>query len=296
MNDDLPSISTLRAFSAAARTLSFKAAAEELHVSASALSRQIQALESHLDTRLFRRLNPGLELTDDGERYLAGIDRGLRQLREAQAGIVPRSKRTLRISALESFSARWLIPHLPEFEAKHPEVPLEIEATLRYADLRRDPVDVAIRFGRGPWEGVHAEPLFDTIYFPVCSPRLADADPPLREVRDLENHTLIHVSQVSGAWRHWLDVAGEPSLRPGRETTYDHVGIALSAAESGQGVALSTEFLCGAEIESGRLIVPIDVRVPSDETYHLVCLEESLDDPRVTAFRDWLVASFALRR
>ena len=108
--------------------------------------------------RLFRRLNPGLELTDEGRRYLAVVDPVLEQLAAAQEALAPRG-RPLRISALESFSETWLVPNLPDFERAHPGIELQIEATLRYADFARDPVDVAIRFGRGPWEGLHSEPL-----------------------------------------------------------------------------------------------------------------------------------------
>jgi len=295
MSNELPTTSALQAFATAARTLSFKSAAEELHLSASALSRQIQSLEAHLGVDMFRRLNPGLELTEAGGRYRVRADRALAELRSGEAEITHSIGGPLRISSLESFSARWLIPHLPSFESSHPEIGLEIEATLRYADFDRDPVDVAIRFGRGPWDDLHSEPLVDTVFFPVCSPDLVHGDPPIRNVDDLTGHTLIHVSQTPDAWGAWLTAAGRADLRPAREATYDHVGIALSAAESAQGVALSTRFLCGAELDSGRLVAPIDLDVHSAETYHLVCRERSLEDPRVTAFRDWLVDSLTLR-
>jgi LysR family glycine cleavage system transcriptional activator len=295
MSDELPPISALRAFSRVARTFSFKTAAAALHLSPSAVSRQIQTLEAHLGQPVFRRLNPGLELTDAGRRYLIAVDHALGELSTAQRSLLPETNSPLRVSSLESFSARWLIPHLPEFEATHPEIRLEIEATLRYADFDRDPVDVAIRFGTGPWTGLHGEPIVDTEYFPVCSPGLAAGDPPLRSAADLAKHTLIHVSQVADAWRVWLSAVGHPDLQPAREVSYDHVGIALSAAESGQGIALSTHFLCGAELEAGRIVAPIDRRVASRETYHLVCREQSLQDPRVTAFRDWLVETLARR-
>lgn len=291
--EDFPPMTSLIAFAAAARRLSFKAAAEELHLSPSALSRQIQALETHLGTSLFERLNPGLTLTDEGEVYRVEVEAALDRLRRGQAKLRADPKSPLRISALESFSARWLIPHLPEFEARHPEVALEIEATLRYADFDRDPVDVAIRFGSGPWSGLHAEPLVDLRVFPVCSPDLVQGPTPLSAVSDLSGHTLIHVSQIEGAWGRWLKEAGEKDLKVARNVTYDHVGIALSAADSGQGLALSTHFLCGAELRSGRLVTPFEHEMRSGETYHLVCREESLLDPRVSAFRDWLVDSLS---
>ena len=256
MPRDLPPTAALRAFSCAARTLSFKGAAAELHLSPSALSRQIQGLEEHLGVRLFRRLNPGLALTDEGRGYLAVVDHVLGRLTAAQDGFSPKL-RPLRVSALESFSESWLVPNLPEFERAHPDVRLEIEATLRYADFARDPVDVAIRFGRGPWEGLHSEPLVELDFFPVCSPALVAAtDPPLREPADLAHHTLIHVVQTPDAWPAWLRAAGVETLEPRRFVTYDHVALALAAAESSQGVALSTPILCERRLREGRLVRP----------------------------------------
>ncbi len=293
MPRDLPPIASLRAFAFAARSLSFKTAAAELGLSPSALSRQIQALEDHLGVRLFRRLNPGLALTAGG----TPLPRRRRRAhsvssRRRRTWLAPRA-RPLRVSALESFSESWLVPHLPDFERLHPDVPLEIEATLRYADFARDAVDVAIRFGRGPWDGLHSEPLVDLDVFPVCSPTLAAGPPPLRDPQDLAAHTLIHVAQTPDAWREWLRATGAGGLEPRRAVTYDHVSIALSAAESGQGIALSTGILCERRLREGRLCRPFTAAVRSTLTYHFVCRPEDLGDARVTALRDWLVERLA---
>lgn len=292
MADDLPTTASLRAFVEAARSLSFKQAAAAMHLSPSALSRQVQALEDLLGTPLFVRRNPGLELTRAGSRYLEMAERVLRDLREA-ARAIGETAGPLRISALESFSALWLVPHLPEFAAAHPGIELEIEATLRYADFSRDPVDVAIRFGVGPWEGLHAEPVVDLTFQPICSPALREGDPPLRTPEDLARHVWIHVSQVPDAWSDWCRGVGLPDLRARRDVRFDHVGIALSAAESGQGVALASSLLADPAVRAGRLCVPFDRPIRSRSTYHLVCRAEGLEDPRITAFRDWLVASLA---
>lgn len=293
MPSDLPPMDSLRAFAHAARSLSFKRAAAELHVSPSALSRRIQALEEQLGTPLFRRLNPGLELTEAGRRYLEGVDAALTRLGAAQDELARPQGRPLRVSALASFSECWLVPHLPEFEGAHPDVALEIQATLRYADLEREPVDVAIRFGTGPWKGLHAEPIVDLEFFPVCAPSLVGGDPPLRSVPDLARHTLIHLSQLPGAWRDWLQRAGHGDLVPRREVSYDHVAIALSAAESGQGVALSSPLLCGPRLADGRLHRPFPLSIRSEQTYHFVCRPEGLEDDRIRALRDWLVDRLA---
>jgi len=289
MREELPPIAFLRAFSRAAETLSFKDAAADLNLSPSAVSRQIQALEAHLGVALFRRLNPGLEITDAGRRYLETVNRVLAELRRAQHGVAVTRSGPLRVSALESFTESWLIPHLAAFERAHPGIELQIEATLRYADFERDPVDVAIRFGVGPWDDLHSEPIVDLTYFPVCSPALVAGDDPLREPADLSGHTLIHVSQTPDAWAEWLRQAGVAGLGPRRAVTYDHLAIALSAAESGHGVALGAEFLCAPRLAAGRLCAPFRVRARSASTYHLVCRPEGLDDPRIVAFRDWLV-------
>jgi LysR family glycine cleavage system transcriptional activator len=290
---DLPPLASLEAFAKAAETLSFKDAADALFVSPSALTRRIQSLEEQLGVALFRRLNPGLELTREGERYLATARRVLGELRRAQEQLRAPAHRPLRISALQSFTEGFLVPHLPEFHAKHPDVELEIGATLNYADFDRDPVDVAIRFGVGPWGDLHAEPLVELRYFPVCSPALLDGDPPLRTPVDLAHHAQLNVTQVMPAWPAWLANAGVPGLVPRKVVTYDHLSIALTAAESGQGVAVCAKFLCANRLAAARLVVPFDIPLVSDSTYHLVCRPEDLDDPRITALRDWLVDSLA---
>ena len=293
MPEALPPIAFLRAFSRAAETLSFKEAAAELNLSPSAVSRQIQSLEVHLGVALFRRLNPGLEITAEGRRYLEAVNRVLGELRRAQEDFAVPCSGPLRVSALESFTESWLVPHLADFERAHPGIELQVEATLRYADFDRDPVDVAIRFGTGPWADLHSEPIVDLTYFPVCSPALLAGESPLREPVDLRWHTIIHVSQTPDAWDDWLRQAGVAGLKPRRTVTYDHLSIALSAAESGHGVALSSEFLCAQRLRAGRLCVPFEVRVRSPSTYHLVCRPEGLEDPRIVALRDWLVDALA---
>ena len=293
MSRDVPPTAVLRAFACAAERLSFKQAAAELHRSPSAVSRQIQSLEAHLGVALFRRLNPGLELTAPGHRYLGVVRRVLAELRRAHEHLTTPVSGPLRVSALQSFTESWLIPHLGDFERAHPGIELCVEATLRYADFDRDAVDVAIRFGTGPWGDLHSEPLVDLTYFPVCSPTLLRGKSPLRTPAGLRDQTLIHVSQTPDAWREWLRAAGLAALQPKRAVTYDHLSIALSAAEEGRGIALCGRFLCERRLASKRLCAPFDLAVASPSTYHLVCRSEGLNDPRIVALRDWLVEALA---
>ena len=293
MPRELPPIGFLRAFALAAETLSFKEAAAELALSPSAISRQIQALEAHLGVALFRRLNPGLEITDEGRRYLETVNRVLADLGAAQDDFAARGSGPLRVSALQSFTESWLVPHLSDFERRHPGIALEVEATLRYADFERDAVDVAIRFGTGPWNGLHSEPIVELEYFPVCSPALVRGRPALRKPEDLASQTLIHVVQTPEAWQGWLAGVGLPELKPKATVTFDHLSIALSAAEAHRGVALAARFLCEPRLTAKRLCVPFDRTVRSASTYHFVCRPERLDDPRIAAFRDWLIDALA---
>jgi LysR family transcriptional regulator, glycine cleavage system transcriptional activator len=293
MSRDVPPTALLRAFACAAETLSFKQAAAELHLSPSAVSRQIQSLEAHLGVVLFRRLNPGLQLTPEGHRYLGVVRRVLAELHRAHENLMTPASGPLRVSALQSFTESWLIPHLADFERAHPGIELCVEATLRYADFDHDAVDVAIRFGTGPWGDLHNEPIVDLTYFPVCSPTLLRGKSPLRQPAGLRDQTLIHVSQTPNAWREWLRAAGLADLKPKRAVTYDHLSIALSAAEEGRGVALCGRFLCERRLASKRLCMPFDLAVASRSTYHLVCRPEGLNDPRIVALRDWLVEALA---
>ncbi|HXC50324.1 MAG TPA: transcriptional regulator GcvA [Candidatus Limnocylindrales bacterium] len=293
MAEEFPPLPFLQAFAKAADCLSFKDAADALHVSPSALSRRIQSLEEQLGVALFRRLNPGLELTEQGTRYLDAVRRVFVELRRAQQSLSPTRSARLRISALQSFTEAWLIPHLPDFERRHPGIELDVTATLAYADFDRDPVDVAIRFGSGPWDGLHGEPLVDLEYLPVCSPALLEGEHALRTPADLAGHTQIRITQIPDAWPAWLKAAGVGDLVPKKIVTYDHLSIVLSAAESAQGVALCAPFLCAQRIASGKLVVPFDIRLASPSTYHLVCRPSQLDDARIVALRDWLVDSLA---
>ena len=261
-----------RSFALAARWLSFKRAADELGLA-------VGAEPSDPDARGAPRRDalPPPQPRHRAHRRRPALPRdgraGARLLSTAQHDLATRP-RELRVSALQSFSESWLVPHLPEFERRHPGIELRIEATLRYADFARDAVDVAIRFGRGPWDGLHAEPIVDLDAFPVCGPALAAAT--RRSAgRRTSRRTLIHVAQVPDAWR---DGCARPafltSSRAARSRTTT-VGIKLAAGGVGAGVALSTELLCESWwLHDGRSSAGRCRSARSDETYHLVCRPE----------------------
>ncbi len=294
MWEHLPSLNALRVFEAAGRHQSFKQAAAELHVTTSAVSRQVQALEEELGLRLFHRRHRGLELTETGAAYLREVTEALRRLDRASQALRPSGeRRALRMSVLASFAGHWLVPRLPEFEARHPGIDVQLEATTRYADFASEQVDLAIRFGTGPWEGLHADPLLPLEFFPVCRPELASGDPPLRELADLAQHTWLDEVHVPRAWRLWLEAGGRPELEPQRRLTYDHAQLLLDAAVAGLGVGLGTNLLTDSYLADGRLVAPFAQRVPSPFTYHLVMRPDERDAPHVRAFRGWILDEMA---
>lgn len=293
----LPSRAALRVFEAAGRHLSFTTAAAELCVTTSAVSRQIRALEEELGRPLFERRARGLVLTKDGAAYLAQVADALRRLDDASATLRgDGARRTLRLSGLASFAGNWLVPRLPAFERAHPEIDVALEATTRYADFARDPVDAAIRFGTGPWEGLHSVPLFPLEFYVVCRPERVRAEPPLRTPADLAQHTWLEEVHIPDAWPLWLAAAGLPDLAPARRLTYDHAQLMLDAAMAGQGVALTSDVIAERALRERRLVRPFAITAPAPWTYHLVMRPDGGADPAVAAFRDWIVAEVAAWR
>jgi LysR family glycine cleavage system transcriptional activator len=206
----LPPLNALRAFEAAARHLSFVDAADELAVTPAAVSHQVKALEGHLGVTLFERLPRSLLLTEQGRILAPQLTRGFDRLAEAVARVrVDDVQTVLSVTVLPSFAVRWLLPRLAGFRRLNPGLEIEVHAQHHPVDFRRERVDVALRYGRGGWAGLHAERFLDDEVFPVCSPRLLEGPRPLLRPEDLRHHTLIH-DVLTGddepwvTWQHWL--------------------------------------------------------------------------------------------
>ena len=288
----LPPLNALRAFEAAARHLSFTKAAEELYVTQAAVSHQVKALEAALGVQLFRRLNRRLMLTDAGQLYLPalteafdGIDAATARLRaDEDAG-------RLSVSVANSLAAKWLLPRLPRFRERHPEIDVEVSASDRLVEFGRDNVDMGIRYGLGDYPGLKVDPLLEDTVFPVCSPTLRDGQPPLRAPADLEHHTLLHDDVRTGeapSWRTWLAAAGVAGVDPSRGPRYSHSSLVLQATIEGQGVALGRSSLVSLDLEAGRLVQPFGPTLPSHYACYVVSPVATAERPKIKAFRDWL--------
>lgn len=290
MNGSLPSLHGLRAFEAAARHLSFTKAAEELGVTQTAVSHLIRRLEDELGTKLFRREGRAIRLTADGDRLYPSIHAAFDDMRRATERFrrQPASRR-LTVSTTPGFAAKWLVPRLQSFRDRHPGIDVRIGTGMDLVDFRRDEVDIAIRFGRGDWPGLHAEFLMGDNLFPVCAPKLANGNPPLRKPEDLARHTQIIVGALQDDWHLWFTGAGIPFVRGRNQITFDMVLTAIEAAVDGLGVMMGRERLLVEELATGRLIVPFEARIPSSIGYHVVTPVELADRPLVRAFRDWIL-------
>src|SRR6202451_1823613 len=213
MADRLPSLNGLRAFEAAARHMSFTAAAAELNVTQTAISHQIRRLEEELGIRLFVRQNRSLALTPEARDYLPGIRAAFNDLRLATDRLLRKDNdQVLTVSTLASLAAKWLLPRLSAFQEAHPGIDVRITTSTALVDFRGGDVDAAIRYGRGQWSGLRADWLMADQLFPVCSPALLTGDKPLRSPEDLADRTLLHSSSgYDDDWRLWLTAAGLPS-------------------------------------------------------------------------------------
>jgi LysR family glycine cleavage system transcriptional activator len=297
MPRDLPPLSALRAFEAAARTLSFKRAAEELRVTPAAVSQQIKSLEDHAGIPLFRRLPRALALTEAGARAAPEVTAGFEILERAYA-----TMRTgglagpLTVSLPPSLASKWLVPRLGRFQASHPDIDVRIDAASRLVRFDQEEIDLAIRFGLGRYPGLRSERLFRSRTVPVCAPDLVTGPDGIRSIDDLARVPLLHMQETGAAamedtWALWLKAACARDVDPTRGPRFNTHGLLVDAAVAGQGVALVEFVFAEEEIKSGKLVQPFAALPMFMERfgYHIVYPPHALEDARVAAFRDWVL-------
>lgn len=309
-----PPLNALRAFEAAARHLSFKKAAVELHVTPGAVSHQVKLLEDYLGVPLFRRLTRALELTSEAQAMLPKVRGGLDSLVEAvDRARARRARGSLTVVAPPNFAARWLIPRLSRFTDAHPELDLHVASSPATIDTGDEDQEVpeweggtgapaaVVRFGDGRYPGSRVDEVFSAAYVPACSPRvLARGRQPLRTPEDLRHYPLVHddTEMEEGArpsWSDWLQAVGATEVDASRGPRFSNASLAFRAALEGMGVALVMKPLVRDEIDAGRLVIPFDIAAPASFSYYLVTSEGGVD-PATEHFRDWLLAESAPER
>jgi LysR family transcriptional regulator, glycine cleavage system transcriptional activator len=287
----LPPLSSLRVFEAAARHHSFRKAADELNLTASAVSHGVQTLENWLGVELFSRASRGLRLTGAGEIYAPLVNQALSVLATATEQLPGRKATgTLSLSCAPSFATKILLPRLAKFNAQFPDVSVTIDTSHRLVDLALDDFDLAIRYSANEkpaanWTFLAAETLL-----PVCSPDLKrrlglSADP-----RFVSQAPLIHLTSVSVDWGYWFRANGmEPPKSIDNGLSVDTMQMAFEAAMRGLGVVLGRRPIVDDDIESGRLLALGSEALPSGCGYWLVTSETDFPRPEVKQFRRWLL-------
>jgi len=291
---DLPPLAQLEAFEAAARSLSFTKAADELSLTQSAISRQIKALEEHFEFPLFRRLHRALALTEEGQTLYQSVNEVLGQLHDVAGRLKKRTApRMVVVTTTPGFAGMWLIPRLAGFTATHADVDVRISAQNEFSNLNRDGVDVAVRYHKREGVGEGAELLFGEVIFPVCSPKLLrDPARPLKKPEDLRHHTLLHMESsaatVLQSWSMWLRALHLDGLTPAGTLHFSAYDQLIQAALAGQGVALGRSPLIDVLLREKRLVAPFRPTLASPRSYYLIQSAAAARKPEVQAFVAWL--------
>jgi LysR family glycine cleavage system transcriptional activator len=295
LDKPLPPLTSLRAFEAAARLLSFTRAARELHVTPAAISHQIRGLERHLGVELFRRGSRRLTLTDQGQLASEHLREGFERLARG-VGVLRGQQRAgrLTVGATPSFATRWLVPRLPRLVRRVPGIELRVRTDTRPFDLDQDDVDVAIRFGRGGFDRSTADPLFGEFVTPVASGALLRSQA-VRRPADLARVPFIHDDSMRRAgrppsWAEWFRVAGARGIDTSGGLHFNDGHLALQAAAAGQGVALGRLAYAAGDLTNGALRAPFPQVIELDLHYYLLVPDSRVGEPAIGAFREWLRA------
>jgi LysR family glycine cleavage system transcriptional activator len=282
----LPSISLLAAFEAVARTGSVTAAARELDLTQSAVSRQIRALEEQLNVELFVRERQTVRLTLAGGSYAREIREALLNLRANPHG------GTLNLAILPTFGTRWLAPRLGRFLSANPGVTINLATRLSSFDFRLDSIDAAIHFGHPHWPGAELTFLMSEKTVPACSPDFVKQHA-IATAGDLLGVPLLHLTTRPDAWEQWFADNGV-AFQSVHGMLFDQFATAAQAAMAGLGVALLPTFLIQDELKRGDLVAAVDREMESSERYYLAYPSERADYAPLAAFRDWIVAQAAV--
>lgn len=275
----LPSLNALRAFEAAARHGNFTRAAEELHVTQGAVSRQVRNLEDHFERRLFSRATNSLTLTESGRALAPAVTDALAQLDRAAERLL-RDGHVLRLQVMPTYAVRWLMPRLPEFTRLHPGIDVRVTITLHPAELDSDSFDAGILYGDGHWPACQADCLAQECLAPVsasgtASTRLSDA-------------TLLHTTTDRRDWPWWLAEVGMDLPESDKGPAFETLDMAVRAAEAGHGVALGDLSLIAQDLHAGRLrLVASQARYTGRGVYFLRPAQ-SRPNEALAVFQGWL--------
>ncbi|WP_420407850.1 LysR substrate-binding domain-containing protein [Hoeflea sp.] len=289
-------LNALRVFEAVARHGSFSRAGEELGMTQTAVSYQIRLLEDHLGEQLFLRQPRRILNTEIAERMLPHLRSGLEKIGDAMLAAGEATSETLEIHSSPTFASHWLARNLGSFQLAHPGVAVRLKRVSKITDFSRDPADIAIRWGVGPWPDIDCHLLGRFTYAPMLSPGLADGVGGISRPEDLLNLPIIGAQQSS--WQRWFSTAGLENPDLSAHTRYDYIEQDLcgNAALAGQGVAILNHIYYPDELASGRLVAPFNHPCSDEIGIWLVHPQYRRNTPRIRAFREWIVKAVASDR
>lgn len=285
----IPPLNALRAFESASRHLSFKRAADELCVTQGAVSRHIQKLEAHLGVHLFERSHRQVALTPEGARYVHDIREAFRRISEATETVIATSNRSLKVKVPPTFAIRWLVPRLAGFQARCPDMSLQISTPFDSPVFERD-LDIAVYYPTPTMPpDITCERLFDELLTPVVNAALAAGPPPIINPDDLAHHVLLHSLTRVSDWRVWLEAAGATKVDPEGGLRFENPGLVYQGATEGIGVAVGQLHFVADDLMTGRLLAPFRTVKRHDTGYFLVFPKDRLGNPSVREFRNWIL-------
>lgn len=290
MGWQLPSLAALRTFEAAARHLSFTKAAAELNLTQSAVSRHIRGMEEYLGVLLFERIKQRLVLTEAGRSYVEEIRSSLARMQDATINLVAHRGKggILTVATPPAFCVKWLIPRLNDFRKAHPDILINLLTRAKPFNFEIEKVDAAIHYGSDDWPGVSSDPLIGEEIVVVCSPAYL-AKHSIVSPQDLNGHTLLQSTRRPDTWREWLEAKSADNVNAYAGLRFDAFYLIIQAAIAGLGVALLPRLLIADELENGLLAIALDEPFKSRNAYCLVYPEAKRADPRLQAFRQWLL-------
>lgn len=282
----LPPLPALHTFWVTAQCCNFTRAAEQLHITQGAVSRQIAGLESHLGYALFQRQARGLSLTDEGREWSLRAHQVFGLIGDAVEQIGNR-RQTLQLKA-STCVMRWLLPRLMQWQKERPDVPVELTTTVAYSvDFRREQFDAALIYAAIAEQPAEARHLFDEQLTPVCAPALlGDLQRPL----DLQQQVLLHPTRDERDWALWLKAANTHLSNLAQGHHFETLDLAMTVASQGSGVAIGDSALIGEDVKAGRLVMPFELRVPTGMGYYLVHPPGTAPSEGLEALMDWLVS------
>ncbi|WP_085580330.1 MULTISPECIES: LysR substrate-binding domain-containing protein [unclassified Pseudomonas] len=284
----LPPLPALHTFLVTAQCCNFTRAAEQLHITQGAVSRQIAGLEDHLGYELFIRLARGLELTAEGREWLPKVQQVFDLIGDSVEQIGAK-RETLQLKA-PSCVMRWLLPRLMQWQRERPDAPVKLTASLQHGvDFQREQFDAAVIYGTAPHDLPAALHMFDEQLTPVCSPVLLKGAPGLNSPADLQQHLLLHPTHDDQDWTLWLKAADLRLNNIGSGQHFETLDQAMSMASHGTGVAIGDWSLIGDDLNAGRLVTPFDLKVKTGLGYYVVAPDRPEPSAKLRELMVWLV-------